>query len=156
MDAYVSRTKTSHTYNEETAREVAVAILSTYFDLFVGLDKKMESLLSDNRRCELGGRFGIERPTFDRIIQVLSNNPLVEEAIIYGSHAKGTHKPGSDIDLVLKGEQLNLQELNRISLDLDDLLTPHIFDLSIYQQIQDADLLSHIKRVGKTIYRKES
>jgi nucleotidyltransferase substrate binding protein (TIGR01987 family) len=44
MDAYVSRTKTSHTYNEETAREVVNAIMSDYFSLFTALERKMESL----------------------------------------------------------------------------------------------------------------
>ncbi len=45
MDAYVSRTKTSHTYNEKTAKEIVSAILTTYFDLFVALEKKMGTLL---------------------------------------------------------------------------------------------------------------
>jgi nucleotidyltransferase substrate binding protein (TIGR01987 family) len=45
MDAYVSRTKTSHTYNEETAKEVVNAILSDYYDLFAAFERKMETLL---------------------------------------------------------------------------------------------------------------
>lgn len=46
MDMYMSRTKTSHTYNEETAREVVDAILSGYCDLFKALEIKMAGLLS--------------------------------------------------------------------------------------------------------------
>jgi nucleotidyltransferase substrate binding protein (TIGR01987 family) len=45
MDAYISRTKTSHTYNERTAREVADAILNRYYDLFAAFEKKMTTLL---------------------------------------------------------------------------------------------------------------
>ena len=45
MDAYVSRTKTLHTYNEETAREIVEKILNRYFSLFTALEKKMNSLL---------------------------------------------------------------------------------------------------------------
>ncbi len=45
MDAYVSRTKTSHTYNEETAKEVVNAVLTDYYDLFAALESKMETLL---------------------------------------------------------------------------------------------------------------
>ncbi len=45
MDAYVSRTKTSHTYNEETAKEVVYAVLNEYYPLFTALEKKMETLL---------------------------------------------------------------------------------------------------------------
>lgn len=45
MDAYVSRTKTSHAYNEETAKEVVNAVINDYFSLFTSLEKKMETLL---------------------------------------------------------------------------------------------------------------
>jgi nucleotidyltransferase substrate binding protein (TIGR01987 family) len=45
MDAYVSRTKTLHTYNEETAREIAQKILNRYFSLFTALEKKMNTVL---------------------------------------------------------------------------------------------------------------
>jgi nucleotidyltransferase substrate binding protein (TIGR01987 family) len=46
MDAYMSRTKTAHTYNEQTAREVVEAILNSYYPLFHALEKKMKTLLS--------------------------------------------------------------------------------------------------------------
>lgn len=46
MDMLESRLKTSHTYNEETAREISEAIFDIYFDLFVELEEKMDGLLS--------------------------------------------------------------------------------------------------------------
>lgn len=79
---------------------------------------------------------------------------MVDEAILYGSRAKGDYKPGSDIDLALKGEKLDLKELNRIALALDDLFLPYTFDLSIYHRIDNPDLLEHIARVGRIFYRK--
>ncbi len=45
MEAYISRTKTSYTYNEETAKEVVNAVLWDYFPLFTALEKQMEDLL---------------------------------------------------------------------------------------------------------------
>jgi predicted nucleotidyltransferase len=153
MDAYVSRTKTSHTYNEETAKEVVDAILVDYFDLFVALEGKMFFLLAENRESGAGNRFGLEEPVISQIVEVLRGNSLVEEAFIYGSRAKGVHKPGSDIDLVLKGEKLNLEALNNISLALDNLLLPYNFDLSLYHRIENPDLVKHIERVGKLVYR---
>lgn len=155
MDAYKSRTKTSHTYNEETAREVVDAILGVYFGLFVALQEKMESLLDRNRGEASENRFGIENSMFEQIVNVLRENPLVEEAILYGSRAKGVHRPGSDIDLVLKGNDLSLQDVNRISLRLDDLLLPYTFDLSLFHHIDNEELLAHIGRVGKTIFRRQ-
>lgn len=154
MDAYVSRTKTSHTYNEEIAKEVVAAILTDYFEIFVALEKKMATLLAEKEKPEAGKRFGIEKPMFLQLIGVFAGNPKVEEAIIYGSRAKGTYKPGSDIDLVLKGKSLDLEELNKINLALDNLLIPYTVDISLYHRIDNPDLLAHIKRVGKTIYRR--
>ena len=45
MKMYKSRIKTSHTYNEETAKEVVEDILSEFFDLFLELEQKLNSLI---------------------------------------------------------------------------------------------------------------
>lgn len=100
-------------------------------------------------------RFGLKESVLDQILSVFAASGEVDEAILYGSRAKGCYKPGSDIDITLKGDILTLKELNRISLALDDLLLPYTFDLSIYQHIDNPDLLAHIKRVGKILYQKE-
>jgi predicted nucleotidyltransferase len=70
------------------------------------------------------------------------------------SRAKGNFKPGSDIDMVLKGTKIDLHLLNKISLELDDLLLPYIFDVSIYHQISNPDLIAHISLFGKTFYTR--
>lgn len=44
MDMIVSRVKSSHTYNVDTANEIVTKILSVYFDLFEAFNEKMESL----------------------------------------------------------------------------------------------------------------
>lgn len=79
---------------------------------------------------------------------VLGQFPDIEAAYLYGSRAKGNYKTSSDIDIVLKGKNLNIRELSNISLQLDDLLLPYKFDISIYHQIDNDDLLNHINRVG--------
>lgn len=155
MDAYVSRTMTSHAYNEETAREVVDTILGVYHKLFEALEEKMESLLDRDQDAASDNRFGIEGSMFERIVDVLRDSPLVEEAIIHGSRAKGVHKPGSDIDVALKGAKLTLQDLNRIRLALDDLLLPYTFDLSLFHQIDNEELLDHIGRVGRSVFRRQ-
>ncbi|WP_423149139.1 nucleotidyltransferase substrate binding protein [Rubrolithibacter danxiaensis] len=47
MEMYKDRNRTSHTYNEETAAEIAEATVFRYFDLFVILEEKMEYLLRE-------------------------------------------------------------------------------------------------------------
>ncbi len=99
-------------------------------------------------------RYGLSEETIKEVILLLSNYEEIEEAILYGSRAKGNFKPGSDVDLALKGVKLNLKLLNKISLDLDDLLLPYTFDLSIYHQITNLDLIDHIERVKEVFYKK--
>lgn len=99
-------------------------------------------------------KFGLPGETVSKINSVFARFAEIEEAILYGSRAKGNYKPGSDIDIVLAGETLNLHILNRIGLALDELFLPYTFDLSIYRQISNSDLIAHIKRAGKILYRK--
>jgi len=98
--------------------------------------------------------YGLETETVEKIIGIFTQHEEVEAVVIYGSRAKGNNKPGSDIDLTLKGKGLNLKVLNQIGLDLDDLLLPYTFDLSIYHHIEQPDLIDHILRVGKVFYRR--
>lgn len=44
MDMIQSRNKTSHTYNEDTAKEIVNSILSRYYPLFEQLREKMDRL----------------------------------------------------------------------------------------------------------------
>lgn len=96
----------------------------------------------------------LPRLNLEKIRRVLERHPQVQEAVLFGSWAKGTPNPGSDIDIALKGRGINLQVLNRISRDLDDQLIPNAIDLCIYDRINDPDVLNHIHRVGKTIYSR--
>lgn len=99
-------------------------------------------------------RFGLKIEDILKIQQVLSHHPEVEEAILYGSRAKGNYRNGSDIDLTLKGETLTLNQQFSIENEIDDLLLPYKMDISILQQIQNPDLLDHIERVGKVFYTR--
>ncbi|GAB2983395.1 nucleotidyltransferase domain-containing protein [Mucilaginibacter puniceus] len=97
-------------------------------------------------------RYGLTENVIDQIGGILKEFPEVEAALIYGSRAKGNFTPSSDIDMVLKGDNIDLRILNRIILKLDDMLLPYKIDLSIYGHITNNDLLSHIDRIGQTIY----
>lgn len=97
-------------------------------------------------------RFGLKENVIVQINSVFAKYPQVEKVILYGSRAKGCHKNGSDIDLTIKGKILDLSIVNKISNDLDDLLLPYTFDISIFRQISNLELVKHINRVGKTFY----
>lgn len=98
-------------------------------------------------------QYGLEEDEIAAIKNILAQHEEVEQAILYGSRAKGNFKPASDIDLVLKGEKLNITIQSKIANELDDLLLPYIFDLSVFHQISNVDLLEHIERVGILLYK---
>jgi uncharacterized protein len=92
--------------------------------------------------------FGLEQRVIDQIGAILAKYPQVKQAILYGSRAMGTFKPGSDIDISLKGKELTLSALNRIAGDFDDSFLPYTFDISIFHHINNPALVEHIKTVG--------
>jgi len=98
--------------------------------------------------------YGLKKECIEKIIEIFERHDEIEAAILYGSRAKGNFKSGSDIDLTLLGQGLNLTRLNKISLELDDLLLPYTFDLSLFHHIKRPDLIDHIQRVGKVFYSK--
>ena len=100
-------------------------------------------------------RFGLTDEVLHKINEVFRRYPQVEQAILYGSRAMGRHRYNSDIDLTLLGHALNLKTLFRIETELDDLLLPYKIDLSVFDHIDNPDLVDHIRRVGKVFYRKE-
>ncbi|WP_273392004.1 nucleotidyltransferase domain-containing protein [Actinobacillus porcinus] len=100
--------------------------------------------------------FGLSEKSTALIHEILKKYPEVEQAVIYGSRAKGNYREGSDIDLTLKGERLTSSILSSIWLDLDESYSPYLFDLSIYSQLTNPDFIAHIDRVGKIFYQKES
>lgn len=96
--------------------------------------------------------FGLKEETIEKINGLFISFPQVEEVVLYGSRAKGNYKPGSDIDLVLKGKDLDLSILYQRTSKIDDLLLPYSFDISLFDQVINTALLEQINRVGKLFF----
>lgn len=86
---------------------------------------------------------------------IFSQFENIQEVILFGSRAKGTHKNGSDIDLCLKGLEIDTEILIKLMGRIDALDLPYQIDLVIYEKISNLELKDHIKRVGQTIYTKK-
>jgi predicted nucleotidyltransferase len=99
--------------------------------------------------------FGLLDTDIKRIREVFDLYPEVQRVVLYGSRAKGSYKPASDIDLTLIGTELNLTIQQKIERQLDDLMLPYKFDISLYTHISNHDLLEHIARVGKPFFTKD-
>ena len=99
--------------------------------------------------------FGLKDHIIAQIIGVFTKYPQIDQVILYGSRAKGNYKNGSDIDLTFVGDDLGLKLLNKIELEIDDLMLPFTFDMSLYQDIANPDLIDHISRVGRVFYKAD-
>lgn len=95
---------------------------------------------------------GLSDTTVSKLRSVFAAHPNIEQVILYGSRARGNYRPGSDIDLAIVGDAVTWRELLRIDGEIDDLLLPYKWDLSLLRQIDNPDLLDHIRRVGVVFY----
>ncbi|MBM4257353.1 MAG: nucleotidyltransferase domain-containing protein [Deltaproteobacteria bacterium] len=96
---------------------------------------------------------GLTPHEINLICDVLRRFPTVSEAVLYGSRAKGTHRPESDIDLTLVGVTDDL-EAEAVADELEELPLPYRFDVKAYDRITYGLLREHIDRVGITLYRR--
>ena len=101
-------------------------------------------------------QFGLRDSDIEKINSIFAQYPAVEKVVLYGSRAKGNYKNGSDIDLTMIGNTLDLTTQFRIENDIDDLLLPYGIDLSIISHIGNPDLIDHINKVGQIFYDKAS
>lgn len=98
--------------------------------------------------------FGLKDIEINRLKQLFAADGHIETVILYGSRAKNTYKPFSDVDITLTGDDLTHENLVRLSLAIDDLLLPFQFDISILNSLRNEALVSQILSTGITIYRK--
>ncbi|MCL2599324.1 MAG: nucleotidyltransferase domain-containing protein [Firmicutes bacterium] len=92
-------------------------------------------------------KFGLTDKEMERIQRILKEQG-VTKCVIFGSRAKGTHKPYSDIDLAIWGET----EMGRLFCLLDELPTPYKFDLIKYQEIGNQELKKQIDAQGVVLW----
>lgn len=80
--------------------------------------------------------------------------PEIAEVIVFGSRAMGNFKPGSDVDLAVKGP-VDSTIAQRFSARLNEHLPlPYRFDVVGYATIEHAALRQHIEQHGKVLYRR--
>ena len=91
---------------------------------------------------------GISHYDLENIIRLIKKCPKVEGIILFGSRAKGTFSNGSDVDIALKGENIQLTDVLDLSIDLDELELPYKFDIIIFDRIKEKALTDHINSVG--------
>jgi len=95
-----------------------------------------------------GRSVGLPDYVLQDLRRVFLNHPAVQRVVLYGSRAKGNFRPNSDIDLMVIAPEISWREFNEIEAEIDDLLMPWKVDLALEHQIENDELLEHVKRVG--------
>jgi len=87
----------------------------------------------------------------DILRAVFARHPKITAVKLFGSRAKGTQRPESDIDLALWGD-VDALAAESIASELDDLPLPYHYDVTPFASIKLESLREHIERVGITIF----
>ncbi len=111
-------------------------------------------MVNNNHFCKM--QFGLKQETINQINSIFARYSKIDKVIVYGSRAKGNYKPYSDIDLTIVSNDLNFTTMQKIELEIDDLLLPYKFDISLFHQIESSDLVEHINRAGQLFYENNS
>lgn len=98
--------------------------------------------------------YGISEQNLQELRSILSSIPNIEEAIIYGSRARGDYKKGSDIDLSIKGHKLSFHDLSLLDDKLYYSYIPYFFDTNSYDHLSNSALIENINKEGKVLYKK--
>lgn len=99
---------------------------------------------------------GLSAAAVDTVVRTIGADHRVEKIVLFGSRAKGTWQPGSDIDLAVCGSAIKHEDLSRWKDLLEELLFPWSIDLVAEHQIGNAALREHIARVGIALFERPS
>ena len=95
-------------------------------------------------------------PVISNLVERISGFPSVQEVILYGSRAKGTHSPASDIDIAVKGVK-DSGEWTRIrhlaDVDDDQVRTLLKIDLVQFEHVDPA-VQQSITQEGLVLYER--
>ncbi len=95
--------------------------------------------------------YGLSAASGQCITDILSRCSSVREAILFGSRAKGNYKPGSDIDIAVKGD-ISKDQLARLLAAFEESTLPYFVDVVVYANLNNEALRDHIDRVGKPLF----
>ena len=98
--------------------------------------------------------FGLLPRDTETLRDIFRRYPDIETVVIFGSRAKGNHKPGSDIDCAIMNTGLDPATVRRAHSDCEQSSLPYCVDLLDYHAITHPELRAHIDRVGRLFYRK--
>ncbi|MDP3434254.1 MAG: type I restriction endonuclease [Bacteroidota bacterium] len=104
----------------------------------------------------LSSKFGLTDRDIQTIHGIFCKYPEVLLIHIFGSRAKGTSKPGSDIDFAIMNRLPDIKVLLRLKNDFEESSLPYKVDLVDFQTLTNQNFIDHIKMVGEVFYQREN
>ena len=98
--------------------------------------------------------YGLTDKSYMELLQILASIPEIEEAVIYGSRARGDFWRASDVDLSIKGKEFNRYTLARLNDMLYNSHFTQICHTHIYTNIKNPKFKANVDLDGKVLYRK--
>lgn len=96
---------------------------------------------------------GLSETELSTLREVFTKFDAIEEVILFGSRARGTHKKASDVDLAIKGKNIDLDTLAKLKYTLEEQTNlPYFFDVVIYDKISNDALKKAIDEGGVVLY----
>ncbi len=100
-------------------------------------------------------KFGIERETLEKIIEIFKRYKQVKKVCIFGSRARGDFKKGSDIDICVWLDDNGENIIYRIEDELEEINIILLFDIVVFNNITKESLKNSILKEGVIIYERE-
>ncbi len=94
------------------------------------------------------------KPVIYHITEELSQFPMVESVILFGSRARGDHRERSDIDLAVVCPDASIQDWFKMTKIIDDAPTLLKVDLVQFEEMQKA-FQEEINLDGIVLYERE-
>jgi predicted nucleotidyltransferase len=98
--------------------------------------------------------FGLSDRIRSDIGQVFAHYPAIERVLIFGSRAKGSAGPGSDIDLAVVAPEMSDAEFTRLWNAIEDLPLVFKVDLLHWDRLSNPRLKDKIPREGCLFYAR--
>lgn len=98
--------------------------------------------------------YGLTDNEMQILHELFAENEKIEQVILYGSRAKGTYKPFSDVDITIVGKGLTEQDVNRLYAALEKSSIPYMFDIFTFDTLKNENLKENVSRCGVVLYKK--
>lgn len=92
--------------------------------------------------------FGIAQRHLDDLLHVFARHESIDQVLIFGSRARGTARPGSDIDLAVVAPRMSDVEFSTLWNEIDALPILFKIDLLHWDRITNAALKQNVVRDG--------